>query len=549
MARTSWETPWRTIGEQIVPYGSLWVPRQRNRGEWRNSKIINSTPTQALKTQAAGMMAGITSPARKWFALTPTDKALLKSKAVRVHLDELEKAISAALQTSNLYKVLANAIYPGLGSIGTAFMIEEEAREPGKVMFDPYPIGQYYLDVDHEGTVDTAFIELAMTTRQLVQKFGIEKVSQQVKQAYDRGDYDNSFLVARAIMPNNEYKPGAIGPRGFPVASCWWEQETGQKDKLLAESGYEEFPGMAPRWSVLGDDAYGRGPGWDVVGDCLELQHHEIRKMEMIDQIAKPALLVRGNVRDTSLLPGAIMRAPRGQETGVAPAHVIDPRAIAEVRASIAELKESIQTGMFADLWRRLIDDDRNQRATATEIQALREETMLMAGPLLENLNIDLLAPIVTRTHNILARRGMLPRPPDELMGQPLKPEFISVLHQMQQQQGLIGMRTLLGELAQLAQLRPEAIDKIDPDAYMDEVAGITGINPAIILSKDEVTAIRQHRAEQQAAQQNGQAMLAATQGVKNLSSADPQKLSDLAGLFPTSVSAQGGALAPVKTG
>ena len=46
--------------------------------------------------------------------------------------------------------------------------------------------------------------------------------------------------------------------------------------------------------------------------------------------------------------------------------------------------------------------------------------------------------------------------------------------------------------------MNPEAVDKLDIDAIMDEVADITGVPPKCNRSADEVAAIREQRAQQQ---------------------------------------------------
>src|SRR5207247_1467992 len=166
-------------------------------------------------------------------------------------------------------------------------------------------------------------------------------------------------------------------------------------------------------------------------------------------------------------------------------------------------------------------------------------------GPLLENLDNGLLKPAIERAFAIHERYGMLPSPPEELQGQQVKVKFTSIMHQMQQQTGLLGIRTLVQESTALGQIRPDALDKLDPDKIMDELGRITGVPSDTILSEDEVQKTRQAKAVQEHAQQQGQAMLAATQGAKNLSSVEPDKLAQLAGMISPVAAAQGGALGP----
>jgi hypothetical protein len=538
--RAPWESAWWDITDQIIPYRVVRTPSQINRGDKLEGKIINTTPSMALRTLAAGMMAGITSPARKWFNLTTVAPKLAKVKKVKLYLDECQQRLETLFHTSNFYKALSNGLYLDLGGIGTAFMLEEEI-EPGRVNFDALPIGQYYLDVDHEGRVDTCYRKLSFTTRQMVQKFGLEKVSQHVKAAWNASNYSQSFVVVQGIQPNDEFNYGAYGRQGMKFASCWLELDGGNDSNMLREEGFYEFPGLAPRWSVRPGDVYGRGPGWDVRADCKELQHHEARKIELIDKLSRPPLVVRGNVRNPSLLPGDYTRAGKGQEADIKPIMEVKPEALNALKVHIEEIEYRIQVGMHADLWRRIIDDDRKQRATATEIEAARQEIMLMLGPTLENVNNDLLDPVVERSLGILERADMLPLAPEELEGQPVKAQFISILHQAQQTTGLASVRGFIADVGNIAQLRADAIDNINADELVGEMAEIYGINPAAVLSKKEVEKVRAEKAkaEQDAAASEQMSRLA--EGANKMGNTDPEKLSAVAQQLAPVAAAQGG--------
>ena len=72
--RQSFMPHWRELSEYVDPRRGRFVTSDYNRGEKRNSKIINSTGTYSKRVASAGMANGITSPARPWFRLmTPED--------------------------------------------------------------------------------------------------------------------------------------------------------------------------------------------------------------------------------------------------------------------------------------------------------------------------------------------------------------------------------------------------------------------------------------------------------------------------------------------
>ena len=68
--RSSWIEHWRDISQYLMPRNGRYFLTDRNKGEKRHNTIIDSTGTRANRILAAGMMAGMTSPARPWFRLT-----------------------------------------------------------------------------------------------------------------------------------------------------------------------------------------------------------------------------------------------------------------------------------------------------------------------------------------------------------------------------------------------------------------------------------------------------------------------------------------------
>jgi hypothetical protein len=552
--RQKYEATWWSLGEQLAPYRMRKTAEDSQRGTRKDRQIVNSRPVVSVKTLSAGMMAGITSPARDWFKLTTTDPDLAELDSVKTYLDLCQQRIRAALQSSNFYRSLSSATYPDLCSIATSAMWLEEG-DGGHVRFMPMKIGEFWLDVNAEGDVDTCFRERQYTTRQIVEKFGYEPCPQSIRLAWDNGNYQTQWTLRRAVLPNEEYSEGALfmpdgkpNPEGKRYASVWWTTADERPDGILHQSGYHEFPVLAPRWSASPDEAYGVGPGWDVLGDCRMLQHHERRKLEMIDKIVNPPVRGSESIKSASLLPGAFVRVPKGDGEDVAPILEISPQALAVMEAQIDRVEGRISEVMFAHLWNLLINDERNQRPTATEVEAKRQEVALMLGPLLENLNGELLEPTVERTYQILERTDMLPPAPEELGGLEMKVEFISIMHQMQQTTGLVSIRTLMQEVGVLRELHPDVIDKIDADAVVDELQRITGVRPDVVLSKDEVAKLRSARAAQESAEREGAALATGAQAVANLSKADVPKLSELAAAVGTPVAqAQAGALGPIQ--
>ena len=80
-----------------------------------------------------------------------------------------------------------------------------------------------------------------------------------------------------------------------------------------------------------------------------------------------------------------------------------------------------------------------------------------------------------------------------------------------------------------MAQLNPEALDKIDTDAVIDELADMNGVPPSLIVSGNRLALIRQNRAQQQQQLMQQQQLANAAATMKDIGqAADSQGLQNL---------------------
>jgi hypothetical protein len=523
--RATWEAHWKDLGNYLLPRRVQWNISDHNNGRKVNENIINSTPLLASRTLSAGMMAGITSPARPWFRLSPPEPSLAEVPEVRSWLNQVEERIREAIAKSNIYNVLPSQ-YQDLGVFGVSPIIVDEDDEDG-IRAYVIPMGTYVLATSARQRVDTLYREFKYSVGNLVEKFKRANCSQRVLEQYDRGELDVEVEVLHIIEPNRERDPSRKDYKGKPWSSCWMEKSvSATEDKFLRESGYDEFPVMAPRWDVTGQDVYGRCPGMDALGDAKALQLLEKRKLQMVDKIVTPPVNVPSSMRHSgvSLLPGAPNYVD-GISGGlkVEPAIVIDSRAIEVAEASISKYEERINAAFYADLWLMLAQSDRRQ-ITATEVEERHEEKMLQLGPVLERLQDELLDPLIDRIFGILLRRGELPQPPEAIQGADLRVEYISIMAQAQKLLSTAGIERLAGFVGNLVGASPEALDKLNVDEVIDEYGSALGVKPDLVRSDEEVAVIRKQRAQQQQMAQAAEAaktMQTAAQGAKTMSETD----------------------------
>jgi hypothetical protein len=526
MERTSFIDHWRDLSDYILPRQSRFLVTDRNKGDKRNYKIVDNTATLAVRTLASGMMSGITSPARPWFQLRTGDPELNEFQPVKMWLDLVRNRMTEVFLRSNLYTTLP-LTYSDLGVYGThAFAVLEDDEDV--IRCHAFPIGSYMVGTSHRGNVDTLYREYQMTVRQLALQFGRDNLSHSTKNMLDRGQLDQWIDVVHLVEPNDEFDGRKPLARFKRFRSVYYEKGC-EEDVFLRESGFDEFPIMAPRWSITGEDIYGHSPGMDSLGDIKALQLEQKRKAQAIDKLVNPPMTAPSSLRNqrASLLPGDVTYVDISQgQQGFAPVYEINPR-INELMMDIQENQGRIRRAFFEDLFLMIANDTRSN-ITAREIQERHEEKLLMLGPVLERLNDELLDPLIDRSFNIMLKFGMVPPPPPELEGMDLSVEYISVMAQAMKLTGITGIERLMGFAGQMAQANPAVLDKIDFDQALDEYAAMVGVPPSIVLDDSAVLKIREQRAQQQAYQQQLASM---TQGIENAKTLSETQVTDDAAL------------------
>lgn len=515
--RLSFEPHWRELSNFTRPRSTRFTASEVNRGDRRNSKIIDPAAVMAARTLSSGMMSGITSPARPWFRLATPDRDLMDYGPVKLWLETVEQRMNEVFNRSNLYQSLP-LMYEDLGTFATGAMAV--VADPQRVIRTvPFPTGSFYIANGADLSVDTAVREFSMTVRQVVTEFGTDAVSDTVKSQWNSGQYGQWVNVVHAVYPNLDRQTGKLEAKHKAYKSVYYEANS-TDDKLLRESGYDEFPIMAPRWEVNGEDVYGSScPGMVALGSVKALQLLQRRKAQMIDKITNPPLQAPASIKSQriSTIPGGINYLPMADVNNqIKPLFQIPANGTNGLLEDIQDTRQIIDHAYFVDLFRMM--QTVNTRSMPVEAVAeMREEKLLMLGPVLQRLDSELLDKLINRTFSVMAENNLLPVPPDEMQGMQLKVEYISVMAQAQKAIGVSSIERFIGFTSGIGQFSPDALDKINVDETIDAYAASIGVPPSVVATNEQVAQIREQRAQQQAMAQQMQMAQAAVGGAQTL--------------------------------
>lgn len=529
--RSSWISHWQEISQYQQPRAGRFVTTDRNKGEKRHNTIYDRTPLGAQRTLAAGLMSGMTSPARPWFRLTLSDPDLRELGPVKTWLHRSGLLLREIFSVSNTYRALQQG-YGELGLFGTWATIVLPDFDNVLHMY-PLTIGEFALGTNDKGIVDTLVREYDMTVGQMVKQFGLDACSSNVKTLYERNQLDSWITVVHVIEPNTGRDTTKRDAKNMRWSSCYIDPS--DTTKFLRESGFKRFPVLAPRWETTGGDIYGSSPGMEALGDVKQLQHEQLRKSQAIDYQVNPPLQVPIEYKENSRarLPGGVMYvANAGTGQGIRSAFEVNLN-LQHLGGDIVDVRGRIRSAFYEDFFLMLANDTRSG-VTATEVAERHEEKLLMLGPVLERLHNELLSPLIDMAFDYAAEAGILPPIPPELEGKELNVEFVSTLAQAQRIVSAQGMDRLIATVGAIASQSGDVgvWDKIDKDQVIDDYADNYGVNPEVIVPDDVVAQIRQTRAQQQAAAQTAASMPAMAGAAKDASQVDTANLRDVMNQF-----------------
>lgn len=530
--RTTWINRYQDITRFLLPYSGRYFTTDRNKGDRAFNNIYDETATFALDILTAGMMAGMTSPARPWFRLATPDKELMEFEPVKLWLHDVSQLMRDIFAKSNTYMSL-HTLYEELGAFATAASIIEDDYE-NVIHHTVLTAGEYAIATNDRGRVDTLVREFDMTVMQVVEKFVRQpdgsmdwsRVSPTIKNNWDlHRNLDGWVTVNHIIEPRAGRDVRKYDAKNMRFASCYFENGRDNGDEvMLRESGYKRFPVIAPRWHVRGGDVYGNGCAFRALGSIKQLQQEQLRKGQAIDYQTKPTLQAPAEMKNKmgSLLPGGVVFVPPGQHQGVKNAFDVTLR-LDHLLEDIQDVRGRINRSFYADLFLMISQDNRRTPATATEIAERHEEKLLMLGPVLERLHNEMLSPKIDLTFARIVEAGILPPPPPELQGVDLNVEFVSTLAQAQKMVGIGSLDGFLGRVAQVAAGSGDMAvwDKVNKDEALDRYADMFGVDPSVVVADDKVVIIREERAAAAAAQQQAAMIPAGAAAARDLAAAD----------------------------
>jgi hypothetical protein len=522
---------WVDCGKWALPHRVRWL-LSTTEGERNNHHIVDATHVLALRSYVAGFLEGNTSASRPWYRIQHADPDVNRFPKNREWLDKYTRRTLSVLASSNFYHA-AGEFYYDYGTFNTgAHYIDE--LETG-LHFHTLTPGSYYCLNNNLGVADVLVREFSLTVKALVDTYGKKKkghwdwsnFSSRIRKLYEDGNYSSKVDVVHIIKPNSMFNVNdPVALMNKPWISMTYElggsddatfamdnsavsnsPDPEDKEKFLKISSSKRKPFIVGRSSSTENFEYGeKGPTLDSLGLIKSLNKKAIGKDIALDQMLKPAVQGPASLRKSYITtaPNAFipLDAQAMKDGGLKRVFEVNP-AIAALNADVSDLREQVEKLYYSDYLLYLTRNPKTR--TATETNAVLQEQQLIIGPNLQSLNWTYNEPVVEFVMDyVLTEDPYLEEAPEELQGEFLRTEFISVFAQAQKAADLPSIDRYIQMISNVGQLNPKIWDKANldklADIYEDRLFLPAGLNNP----QSQVDALR----EQAQAQMQRQQML-----------------------------------------
>ncbi len=489
--RSLHESVWRECLEYTWPelaHGITGETVTASDAKAKKARQLDSTGRDAAKTLAAGLIGGLVPANAQWFELDVGRE----SEDEKRWLSEAAQTIWENIHVSNFDAAVLDAMKYEVACGWPALYIDEAPE--GGYSFDCWPIGGVYVSAGRRGgRIDTVYRCFELTVEQCVNEYGIDGVSEEVREKLRAGKLSEKVALTWAIYPRSSYVVGPALAKNKRFASVVVEDRS---KCVVRESGYDEFPLAVPRWALIPGTDYATGPFSDAIADVKQLNHLAFNESAATD-LAVGGMFV--GVDDGVLNPKAVKIGPRKVIVAASTENIKPLKTGSDFQVAWTkkdQLQASIRRTLMAD---QLQPQDKAQM-TAYEVHVRVQIIRQLLGPIFGRLQAEFLQPLIERCFGIAYRAGVLGTPPESLAGRNFTVKYVSPLARAQKLEEVTAIESWYASLGQLAQAKgdPSVFDLADDDEAARVLADGRGVPARILRSPEDIAALREQRAQAQ---------------------------------------------------
>ncbi len=469
-----------------VPYRNRFYRPKEQQGEFKASRIYDTTAVEATKVFVSKVHDSMTPPQVQWGYLdideTFDTEEDIDKNSVQEALDTYMRRLFVYIHESN-FDVVINECYFDL-AIGTSCLVINQFTDEQPLLFTSVPMDKLAIEESFTGRVDSWFRNWEdVKINEIQVRWPNAVLSPEMMMLL----VENPDAVQRTLYEGVMYMPHKKKPYMYMVGS--------EECPLLCEE-FESNPGIVWRFQKVNNEVFGRGPVMDALPSIISL--NELARIELAAanlNTFKPYMGFSDavfNPHTFKLEPFTVIPiAPIG--VGGSPPLVPLPDSSNPQfsQLTIMDLRNQIKALLFNDV----TPTQSVQPQTATEVMTEQQKLAQRIGPLFSRLQQEFLWPVIKRCSYILDKMGILPKP--EIKGVKVNFRYRSPLALAKGQQD-IARFTQYYQLMQGVFGAGPALMYINPGLAPYLIAEQMQVDPRYLNSPEEVQAAGQVAQDQQ---------------------------------------------------
>ena len=470
------------------------ITGERTQGEDKSLQIYDPTAMMDLDDMVSGLSNAFFPPGQMSFAFNVKDRDVANNDRVKRYLAIAAEITHDELFSSNfmlqLNETLTSLVAFGTGCLYSEYVTEEDL--PMGLNFKAWDIPIYTIKQDHTGKVDTVILKFPYTARQAVQRWK-DKAGKQVLEDAEKLETESKrHNFIHIVRPRNKRNPARDDLLNAPFEGVYINVKD---QEIVEETGYRYLhPYAVPRWKKSPSEKYGRGQGTVALSGVKTLQVMWRDFIEFGNKSVNPARDVldsfEGEYRVTPGARNSVQELPSSRPVELGAQNIQFAEKAYQMQTDV------IHRAFFVDVFAPLSNLQGDRRTTVEIYQRVAQAMKKLAMPVYR-LQTELFSPVIERVALLLIEHGRISQPPPELAGKSFNIEYVSELALAMRDQQAKAFERFSMLVGQLEAVFPGAKDNINIDRALPEIAITYGMKPEHLSTAEEVSAIRQQRAQE----------------------------------------------------
>jgi hypothetical protein len=486
--RERWDSLWLSIAKRISPYHGDWSdssPTSEGMVDIRDN--FDNTAMKASNRLADGIQGYACGRTISWFRLAYEREDLNEVDEYKKYLQKSEKIMYKDLAKSNFYDECRSFIKCG-ADFGTAIMLRENNNKRNLPCYRTLHPKNALIQENAFGEVDTLFRDFWLSTEDIKDYFKGCLLPSQISQCEE---LTKLWKIIHYVAASTRYQLDIKGKE--PYVSLYYAEI--DKEFPIKEERFKYKPFYAWRWarSYIGDIWGVDAPGMLELANANQLNGMQKDKFRLSQLTARPPIK-RTEGLLVNFVPGGLIDIRSGQDFQPQPI----TGNLAWLTDDIKSMKDSTRETYYSDFF-LVLTENIDRMKTATEVAGLQDEKSALLSSFFGRLATEFLEPVLEDLFASEITFKKLDAPPSAIASSDLAVDFISPLAMIQKRaHELSTTKAFMAEILPLAEIRPDVLDKIDIDKYVDVVADAGSVNQKVIRKDSDVADIRKARIDQQ---------------------------------------------------